>query len=327
MSERMERQLVVKQTALGRMLGGTLVSDVAMVGSDMFMREGAAFGLLFERETPSFSRGISRPQRAERLKATKDATEETVAIAGKKVSYISTPDGSVRSYYLVDGDYLFVTTSRTLMRRFIETGEGKDSLGKSAEFRHARTVMPLAREDTVFVYLSDAFFRNMAGPHYWIEMRRRLEATADIELVEVALLASATEGQPGDTIEELVAGGFLPPWFGLRADGIAVVIAEGEVRDSLRGGRGHFVPIPDVPVERIAPAEAEAYRKFLEFYHAKWGRLDPMMVGVKRESLPDAGSGSCWTSTPIPSPSGTSTCSRNGSARPTIGGSLPFPAT
>ena len=36
-------------------------------------------------------------QRAERLKATKGATEEKLTIAGKKVSYISTPDGAVRS--------------------------------------------------------------------------------------------------------------------------------------------------------------------------------------------------------------------------------------
>ena len=173
------------------------------------------------------------------------------------------------------------------MRRFIETGEGKDSLGKSAEFRHARTVMPLARDDTVFVYLSDAFFRNMAGPHYWVEMRRRLEATADIELVEMASLASATEGKPGESIDELVSGGFLPPWFGPRPTAAPSVLDEDEVRDSLRGGRGHFVPIPDVPVERITPAEAEAYRKFLDFYHAKWGRLDPMIVGIKREGLPE----------------------------------------
>ena len=86
MSERMEQQLVVKQTALGRMLGGTLISDVAMVGSDMFMREGAAFGLLFEARNAFLLSRDFTTQRAERLKATKGATEETVTIAGKKVS-------------------------------------------------------------------------------------------------------------------------------------------------------------------------------------------------------------------------------------------------
>ena len=288
MSERMEQQLVVKQTELGRMLGGTLVSDVAMVGNDMFMREGAAFGLLFEARNAFLLSRDFTSQRAERLQGGQGRDrrdphhrrqEGLLHFHARRLGSLVLPG---RRRLSVRHD-----VQERLMQRFIETGEGKDSLGKSAEFRHARTVMPLAREDTVFVYLSDAFFRNMAGPRYWIEMRRRLEATADIELVEMASLASATEGKPGETIAELVAGGFLPPWFGPRPDGSAAVLEKDEVRDSLRGGRGHFVPIPDVPVDKIAPAEAEAYRKFLDFYHAKWGRLDPMIVGIKREGLPE----------------------------------------
>ncbi|MBN1912269.1 MAG: hypothetical protein JW818_21290, partial [Pirellulales bacterium] len=274
-------------TALSRMLGPAVISDVALIGTDMFQREGAAMGLLFEaRNTFLLNRDLTA-QRAERLKAKDGVKEETLTLAGKKVSYIWTPDGTVRSYYAVDGDYVFVTTSKTLMRRFLETGQGQASLGASAEFRHARSVMPISREDTVFVYLSDAFFRNMAGPHYWIEMVRRLQAAADIQLVELTSLASAAEGKPGETIPELVAGRFLPENFGPRSDGSRAVFRDGEVYDSLRGRRGSFVPIPDVPVERITPSEAEAYRQFVDFYHEKWGRLDPMIIGLRREALPE----------------------------------------
>ncbi|MBN2023987.1 MAG: hypothetical protein JW809_14480 [Pirellulales bacterium] len=289
MAQRMEEQLVLKQTALGRMLGGTAISDVALIGTDLFFREGAAYGLLFEARTGFLLTRDIESQRAERIKKGNPggATEEKLSLEDKTVSYISTPDGAVRSYYANDGGYVFVTSSKTLMRRFLQTAKGGDSLGAADEFRHARSVLPLAREDTVFVYLSDAFFRNMAGPHYWIEMARRLQAAADVELVELASLASAAEGKPGDTIDELVAGGFLPAGFGPRPDGSRAVLVEGEARDSLRGRRGRFLPVPDVPIERIAPAEAEAYRRFLDFYHAKWGRLDPMMIGIRRHELPD----------------------------------------
>ena len=62
------------------------------------------------------------------MAAHKDAKEETVRIAGHDVSYISSPDGELRSYYAVDGDFHLVATSRRLVERFYEAGAGKGSL-------------------------------------------------------------------------------------------------------------------------------------------------------------------------------------------------------
>ena len=284
---RFETQLAVETTALARLLGDTLVADVAIVGTDLFIKEGGAYGLLFQARSSLLLGGDFKRQRQERVKKIKGVTEQTVEIAGQKVSYLSSPDGSVRSYYAVDGDYHFVTTSKTLARRFLETRSGKGSLGASKEFRHARSVMPLSRKDTVFVYLSGGFFGNLTSPAYRVEMVRRVEALADIELVQMALLASAAEGKPGETIEQLVQGGFLPPGFGPRADGSRAVIAGGEVRDSLRGQRGAFTPIPDVQVAGVSRREAETFREFAEFYQSTWERLDPVLAGIQRESRPD----------------------------------------
>ena len=146
---------------------------------------------------PTFSANV------ERLARKDGATEAKVNIAGRDVSFLSTPDGSVRSYYVVDGDYHFVTTSKTLARRFLETQGGQGALGAAKEFRHTRSVMPLQRKDTVFVYLSDPFFRNYTSPAYRIETIRRFQAMADMELVQLAQLSSATEGKAGHTIEQL----------------------------------------------------------------------------------------------------------------------------
>jgi len=66
---------------------------------------------------------------------------------------------------VADGDYHFVTTSRALVKRFLDTASGTSALGSAKEFCHARTIMPLERKDTVWIYLSDAFFRNLTGPH------------------------------------------------------------------------------------------------------------------------------------------------------------------
>ncbi|MFH1920639.1 MAG: hypothetical protein ABIP48_12220 [Planctomycetota bacterium] len=282
---RIEQSLVIEMSVLGRLVGDAVVSDVAILGTDAFFQEGGAFGVLFHARNNLVLAAEFMRQRHERLQKGDGVVEEKVTVEGREVSLLSSPDGSVRSYYVVDGQFHFFSRSEALMKRFLETGSGKGALGASKEFRYARSVMPLDREDTVFVYLSDAFFRNFVGPRYRVETVRRIEAMADIELVQLALLASAAEEKPGGTIEQLVAGGFLPPNFGVRADGSRTVLADGEVYDSVRGRRGAFVPVSDVEFNRVSPSEADAYQRFCQFYHSNWQRLDPISVGIKRHAL------------------------------------------
>ena len=283
--ERMQDQLILRQTELSRLLGDTVISDVAIIGTDMFFREGAAYGFLFEARNNFMLSSDIGSERSARL-ARGGVTEQKLKLAGREVSLISSPDGTVRSYYAQRGDYHFVTSSRALAERFMQIAKGAGSLGASREFRHARTIMPLARNDTVFVYLSDAFFRNITGPRYRVEMMRRLEAVADIELVRLAQLDSTAEGRRDGTIEQLSGGGLLPADFGPRPDGSRAVLQRGEVYDQLRGRRGSMTPVPDVPLERVTAAEAASYRKFADFYRAEWGRLDPVLLGLKRTALP-----------------------------------------
>ncbi len=283
-SGRMEKQLVLKQTVLSRMLGDTIVADVAIIGTDMFFREGASYGLLFHaRNNFGLSTNLGQ-QRLERINAG-GVTEQKIKIADHTVSYLASPDGTVRSYYVVDGDFHLVTTSQALVARFLATSAGERALGASREFRHARSIMPLGRGDTVWLYLSDAFFRNITGPHYRLEMARRLQAVADVELVQLAKLTAATEGKPGATVEQLMAASLLPPEFGPLPGGSRAVLDGGEVYDSVRGRRGAFLPVGDVPVDKVTAAEVTEYNRFAEFYRAQWGRMDPVIAGVKRNAL------------------------------------------
>ena len=249
-SQHMERQLALHQTALARLLGETTVSDAAIIGFDMDMINGPAIGILLAARNSMMGNDIER-QRREAVKNNPGTTEKKITVDGHTVSFLSSPDGAIRSFYVADGSYHFVTTSETLARRFVATRSGEGSLGASKEFRYARTQMPTSRKDTVFVYLSSAFFRNMTGPQYRIETTRRLQATADLELVQLARLASATEGKPADTFQQLIEGGFLPPDFGPRPDGSQTVMADGRVYDSRRGDpRRHGAPSPTCPSNR-----------------------------------------------------------------------------
>ena len=285
MTERMEETLALEQSAMARLLGPTVIEDVAIIGTDIYFQDGGSFGLLFHAKNSLLLGADFMRQRAARMKANKEVTEKKVKIAGQDVSFLSTPDGRVRSFYAADGMFHFVTRSRRLMERFLETGADETTaLGALPAFRHTRHLMPVDRDDTVFVYLSEPFFDNLVNPQYRIETRRRLQAIADIELVKLARLAARAEGLPDDSIEKLVANGFLPAEFGLRPDGSQAVLEDGEVIDSSRGRRGTFLPILDVRVESVTASEAETYQKFVDFYRGNWGNLDPMVIGVQRSS-------------------------------------------
>src|SRR5262249_29373228 len=46
-SNRLQNQLAVGETAIARVMGPTVINDVAMIGLDSYLRDGAAMGILF----------------------------------------------------------------------------------------------------------------------------------------------------------------------------------------------------------------------------------------------------------------------------------------
>jgi hypothetical protein len=215
--------------------------------------------------------------------------EQTLSIGGREVSFYSTPDNRLRSFYAVDGDYHLVTTSRAMIERFLALNGGGGSLGNSAEFRHARQAMPVTRNDTVFVYFSSAFFQGLFSPQYQVELERRMKSVTDIELLMLARLAARGEQVGANSAEELAAAGFLPRSFGRRPDGSGPIAAGDEVVDSLRGARGTFLPIPDAPTGGITRGEAGRLDALSGQLAAQWRRMDPLLIGIQRTALNDKG--------------------------------------
>ena len=281
---RVERQISLRESPLAKLLGPAVIADVAIIADDPFLREGAAIGMLFQARSNAALASDILSQRSETLSRQKDATDKKVTLAGHEVSLLSTPDNRVRSFYATDGDFHLVTTSRRLVERFYEAGQGKQSLGQARDFRHARTVMPVAGSDAMFIYLSEAFFRQLASPHYQIEMQRRLKSITDVELIEMAGWAAKAEKQPGDTVEQLIAADLLPKDFGARADGSRLEPQSGGLAiDSIRGAHGTFLPVPDVTVDRATRSEVAAYERFVQSFPTTGGMIGPLMLSVKHD--------------------------------------------
>jgi hypothetical protein len=282
---RIETQLALPppKNALEEVVGDAMIADCAMVGRDIYLEDGAAVGMLFQVRSPLFVNNL-RTHRREVVELEKDrgATLEEVTIADKKVSLLSTPDHRLRSFMVVDGDFLLVTTSQSMVEQFYAVAKGPGSLAQSAEFRQARTLFPVTREDTIFAYFSSAFFRGLLSPQYQIEVARRLRVATDLQIAQLAALAANAEGLAGAPASELERDGLLPTKFGTRADGGRWQESEGRQIDSVRGAIGVFLPVPDVPIRGVTRAEADRCARRAAFYESRWKQMDPLIIAVKR---------------------------------------------
>lgn len=287
LTPRIQRQLVLKKTALSELLGDQVISDMAVIARDVFLQEGASLGVLFQARSSALLGNNLQTLRQEALADNKDlgATVETVKIAGRDVSFLSTPDNSIRSFYVVDGSFHLVTSSRTIVERFLTAQEEKTTLADTPEFAWARLEMPTDRNDTVFIFVSRHFLQGLVSPKYQIELQRRLASTVDMQLLELARMAAANERQPAETVAQLIRTGFLPNNFGQRPDGSGLVATDDDSLDSLRGRRGSFLPIADVDLLSVTEAEANDYAEKANSYVQDWKQVDPLVLGVQRRML------------------------------------------
>tara|TARA_R110002049_G_scaffold4601_3_gene31787 strand:+ start:50482 stop:53181 length:2700 start_codon:yes stop_codon:yes gene_type:complete len=284
---RVERQLNLKTTQLSRMLGPTVIEDQALVGRDLFLSDGATIGVMFKAKNAFLLRSSLVNDRTKLANDDPSVNLVDITIAGKQVSLLSSSDHRVRSFLAEDGEYLFVANSETLVRRFLEVGQSGKSLAATESFRLARQLMPIERNDTIFTYFSPQMLQGLVDPQYLIELRRRLHASADISMISLARLAAKAETNSAAGIDGLVDIGFLPKVFGQRGDGSGIITVGDRVVDTARGSRGTFLPIADVMIESVTQEEADWYISIAREYSDRFPQIDPIMIGVQREAIPD----------------------------------------
>lgn len=313
-AERAERLLNTKMTTLSKLFGDAVISDMAIIGHDLYLQDGPTIGVVFEARNFGLLKGSFEQERiatAKRLEA-QGARLRQEDIDGVQVSFLSMPDQSVRSFMVEAEPYLFVTTSRTLAKRFLDVQKSKDSLGAQPAFRFTRFLMPLENDYDVFAYLSSEFFQNLLSPQVQIELKRRMRAIAAIDHAELANRVATHEKSrgmpslraadpkleqngnsqlppnwlPSDQLDFLIQQGYLPTWFQRRVDGSETIRFADGWHDSLRGKRGSFMPIADVPLVDCTPEEASEYRIAADYYTKEWQQTDPLMVGLRRFEHP-----------------------------------------
>ncbi len=261
-SDRIQQQLSLRENALAKILGPQIIADAAIIGLDPYLEQGAAIGILMQAKNNFLLSADFMRQRRAALTKFKDAEERTLEIAKQSVSLVSTPDGRVRSYYVQHENFHLVTTSRTLVERFLQAGQGDRPLAKLPSFQRFRQRFPLDREDTIVAFTSEEFWRNLCSPRYFIENQRRLRSSRESLLLELARHAAKAESKASESTQELIAADILPAFFATRIDGSEMQLVAGDSIDSLRGARGYYVPIADMPPSEVTASEAGSFRRF-----------------------------------------------------------------
>lgn len=262
-------QLCLQGSGMSELLGPQLIDDVAIVGMDPYLREGAAIGVMFHAKNSFLlSTGFAQKRKAA-VAAHQRATEQLIDIAGHKVSFVSSPDGVLHSYYAMDGQFHLITTSRIMVKRFYEAGSGERPLAAAADFVVARESVGVTRNDSVFAHLSSAFLTQLVSPAYRIEFLRRLQRAEAKRCVVLAELAAEQERFASESIDDLIFGGYLSP-----------AVRHALQRDLAVG------PIADSLPTACSTTELESYAQFVDNTTAEVGALVPITVAIHRNRLP-----------------------------------------
>lgn len=287
LKERLERQICIRSGIVGRILGPMVVSEVAVTGSDPYVREGSDFTILFRlKDRPLFQTNLQRF--LDEAKKTYPAAEEgTFDCEGVKVDFLKTALREVSHYRADIDDVRIVSNSPAGIRRVIECAKGKRvRLSDALDFRYMRTLFPLsAQEEDGFVFLSDPFIRTLVGPASKIKEKRRMEAMASLRMITNAAMLHAwrSNGKTGSWVD-LVAERDLDParlvtppdaaynWDEKR--GIASCVTYNTL--------AFATPLIELPLDKITPSEQGQYRRFRDGYQHYWRRyFDPIGIRIK----------------------------------------------
>ena len=262
------------------------ISDLAILGTDVFFEEGAGIGVLIEAHVGQEQEAEKALQK-QRITASKNsqAILRSETIQGHFVSFMGTRDQRVRSFFVRYGRYLLVTNSRELMNSVLSLGTSNQSLANLNEFRFANASNPKSAQSEITFYLSDPFFRRITSPAFRTELNRRRNAARDCQKLEVAALVAKAMGYKADSRQSLVRGSFLPTEFGIYPDGSRVELVAGEAMDSLRGRVGSFIPVADIKPDKVNEFELAAYQRFSQRYREEWPAMDPVFATLQNEPL------------------------------------------
>ena len=284
--QKLEQQLCLKTTGLARVFGPAVIKSMAITGNDPYLREGSDFTIIFQVTNMSLFETGAEPNLAAAKKTFgKQLKEGKAEYQGITIESFVTPLREVSLHRASFDDYAVYSNSGVALRRVIDAHKNQiKRLADSLDFQYMRTIFRLddPSEDG-FVFLSDAFIRNLVGPAVRIKERRRLEAMTSLHMLTNGAMYTAWEtGKMPDNYDAIIAATGLQPQELFMPDGNAIVWdSTRKVAVSSVYNTQHFAtPLIEIPIDNVTPSEQREYQMFRDQYMGLWRQFfDP--IGIR----------------------------------------------
>ncbi len=280
-SQRYEAELGVSRGPLSRMLGGKVIGELAVTGSDPYLREGSDVTLVFRvKDHTVFATALASAV-TEHGRTHGAITSAQLTLAGVPVAVARSADGTVRQHRATLGDLEFVSNSPGALARVLAAAQQKrPRLADELDFKYM-----LARDAKqpadVLAYMGDRFVAEVIGPKQKIgEARRQLALGELMTPGFAALLYGYMYGRSPRSTEELVAAHLLEPGELAHATGAAIAWQPGKPARSSWGTPAEMMPLIDLPdVAMVTDSERQSYQRFANGYEHDWQTyIDPIAV-------------------------------------------------
>lgn len=280
---RYETELGLARSALSRALGKEVVGQVALVGSDPYLREGSDVSVIFQvKQRALFEAGLASTL-ALRASGHGGVATATVQQEGNDVRSAISPDGAVRQLRATVGDLEIVSNSLGAMKRILAAIKGKrPRLADERDFAYLLARDADVRADALG-FLGDRFVGEVVGPR-----QKVLEARRQIALAELmtpgfaALLHGWMTGRSPASVDELVAAKLLGKSELTHGGGAPITWKPGEAARSVFGTPAALTPLIDLPEPTlVTESERDAYDRFSRTYESYWRTyIDPAALRV-----------------------------------------------
>lgn len=265
-----------------RIFGPELISEIALIGSDPFLRTGSDLTLVLRvNSRPLFLTALEAPRSALEV----ELTRGTARYGNYDIEIYQSADGCVRQHMahgIVDGaELVAISNSRRALELTLDTWTKKSpSLAAEPDFSYM-----LARdadvEGELLFFAGDRFIARSMSPAQRILDARRHLAHADLLRVSYGeLLYRGVFGRAPTTAEELLKAPWLGAEYRTHVTGEKLEVTPGRAPRSAFGTPARLSSLLDLPpIERVTASEKSAYEQLARDYEAIWGtRIDPIAL-------------------------------------------------
>lgn len=270
---RYQDQLCLPSSELSKLIGPLMIDQVAITGSDPYLRTGSDLSVIFRAKSPeALSDFIKAKQQIALTLPGAQKIEGTVQ--GINYSGVVSIDRSISSYLAVSGTTVLVSNSLSLLDRNIKSSlKPEISYQELEEYKYFRTRYPQSSvTESALVVISDDAIRKWGSALWRIANARRIKSDAylaDLEAKHLYEIIKASEEE-----KDLLSSN-IPMELG------KLTFSNRGIRSSIYGTRVFQTPIAELSISKVSVSESSGYTRWRDGYQRNWSTyFDPIALSL-----------------------------------------------